>query len=375
MEPFIPKRILWPHGPLRVLFSVLAVLSAVCLYFVTPRFAESPSLYATVSLILFVAEVTAFEMGVRHLKVSAVKNAQLAAALREEGDVLAERAAQNVALRRWAVTNHQSRRQNEGIQQFELLAQLTPSEFEAIVGAGREKRFSRGETIFTEGDPADHVMMVLSGFVKVTQMGFDGNEVILSLNGAGEIVGSYPVCANSTRSSTARAVQPCVALVWDAATFEKLLARIPTFRRNSVRALEQRLFEMEQRFREVSMEAGRKLSMELARLADRVSRRSDNGLLEISVSRHELAKLTGTTLFTVSRLLERWRQQGIVRLETRLGQEIVMLEGRQKQGNAGLEKRQEPKIVTEHSESIVYQYISAFIDLASLPTDSDSRVQ
>jgi len=201
------------------------------------------------------------------------------------------------------------------VKQFALFAELTPAEFELIAGAAREKLFDRKETIFTEGDPVRQVTMVLSGFVKVTQMGFNGNEVILRLSGGGEIVGSYRFCTNCVHCSTAQAVQPCVALVWDAAVFEKMLARIPTFRRNTVDALEERLLEMEQRFREVSTEkVGSRLSSELVRISDRLRRGTDNHHLEITLSRAELAQLTGTTLFTVSRLLCQWQTQGIVRV-------------------------------------------------------------
>jgi CRP-like cAMP-binding protein len=200
-------------------------------------------------------------------------------------------------------------------KQFALFAELTPPEFELVIASAREKRFDRRETIFTEGDPVRQVTMVLSGFVKVTQMGLNGNEVILRLSGAGEIVGSYRVCTSCSHCATAQAVQPCVALVWDAVTFEKLLARIPAFRRNTVRALEERLLEMEQRFREVSTEkVGSRLSSELVRISDRLRRTPDNGHLEITLSRAELAQLTGTTLFTVSRLLCQWQTQGIVRV-------------------------------------------------------------
>ena len=200
-------------------------------------------------------------------------------------------------------------------KQFALFAEVAPAELELIIGAAREKRFDRRETIFSEGDPVRHVTMVVSGIVKVTQMGLNGNEVILRLNAAGEIVGSYRVCVNCSHCATAQAVQPCVALVWEAAAFEKLLARIPTFRRNTVRALEERLLEMEQRFREVSTEkVGSRLSSELVRLSDRLRRCTENGLLEITLSRAELAQLTGTTLFTVSRLLCQWQTQGIVRV-------------------------------------------------------------
>jgi CRP-like cAMP-binding protein len=197
---------------------------------------------------------------------------------------------------------------------FSLFADLTPAEFEVVISAAREKRFTRRETIFSEGDPVRQVTMLISGFVKVTQMGVNGNEVILRLNGAGEIVGSYRVCVNCNHCATAQAVQPCVALVWDAVTFEKLQVRFPVFRRNSVRALEERLQEMEQRFREVSTEkVGSRLSSELVRISDRL-RRGNEGVREITLSRAELAQLTGTTLFTVSRLLCQWQNQGIVKI-------------------------------------------------------------
>lgn len=46
-------------------------------------------------------------------------------------------------------------------------------------------------------------------------------------------------------------------------------------------------------------------------LLNQVGRRV-NGSVEIRLSREELAQLTGTTLFTVSRLLSNWNQRGIV---------------------------------------------------------------
>jgi CRP-like cAMP-binding protein len=199
-------------------------------------------------------------------------------------------------------------------KQFAIFADLTPPELEHVIGAAREMRFARRETIFTEGDPVRQVTLVVSGFVKVTQMGVNGKEVTLRLSGAGEIVGSYRVATNLTHCATAQAVQPCLALVWDASTFEKLQARIPVFRRNTVRALEERLLEMEQRFREVATEkVGSRLSSELIRISDRLRRSAEDRDLEITLSRAELAQLTGTTLFTVSRLLSQWQTRGIVR--------------------------------------------------------------
>ena len=40
--------------------------------------------------------------------------------------------------------------------------------------------------------------------------------------------------------------------------------------------------------------------------------REAGGAIEIGISREELAQMTGTTLFTVSRLLCQWEEKGIV---------------------------------------------------------------
>jgi CRP-like cAMP-binding protein len=48
------------------------------------------------------------------------------------------------------------------------------------------------------------------------------------------------------------------------------------------------------------------------RLLERIGRPVD-GTIEIALSREELAQMTGTTLFTVSRLLSAWEARGIVR--------------------------------------------------------------
>jgi CRP/FNR family transcriptional regulator, nitrogen oxide reductase regulator len=155
-------------------------------------------------------------------------------------------------------------------------------------------------------------MMLLSGCVKITLLGLSGREVILRLIGTGELVGDIQLSANGKHFSTAKAVQSSLALVWDVTAFENLLDRFPTFRHNMVRGLEDRLREMEQRFREVSTEnVEPRVSSELIRLSNRFGC-SENGHKEIHLSRGELAQLTGTTQSTISRLLSRWQRLGIV---------------------------------------------------------------
>jgi len=102
------------------------------------------------------------------------------------------------------------------------------------------------------------------------------------------------------------------ALIWEYARLQNLLEVYPQIRKNISQILSGRLFELEERFREVATEkVAKRVALTLMRLLKQVGKTSDGGV-EVSLSREELAQMTGTTLFTVSRLLSKWRDAGFV---------------------------------------------------------------
>lgn len=203
-------------------------------------------------------------------------------------------------------------RRAEWMQSLPIFFNFSPQECKEVVSAAHEKEIARRQTIFLEGAPCKQVILVLSGCVKTTQLGPTGCEVILRLSGPGELVGALESYLGSNNLVTAKTTQPTTALVWDTATFEHVSDRFPALRRNTSRMLGIRLQELEERFREISTQkVAPRLSQQLIRLSNQM-RQHTKGTLEISLSREELAQLTGTTLFTVSRLLSHWERQGIV---------------------------------------------------------------
>jgi CRP-like cAMP-binding protein len=138
-----------------------------------------------------------------------------------------------------------------------------------------------------------------------------GTGVILRL-GSPRICKQVGQSSQTNHSYTTYTVQPSVALVWEIDNFEAAVNRFPILRRNIASILERHLTELEIRYREVSTEkVPSRLSNLLVRLVTQVGKRIE-GCVEIALSRRELAQLTGTTLFTVSRLLCQWEAQGIV---------------------------------------------------------------
>jgi CRP/FNR family transcriptional regulator, nitrogen oxide reductase regulator len=200
----------------------------------------------------------------------------------------------------------------ESVQHFALFAGVCPADCFAIISLGGGKRLYRRQNLFSVGDPIDQVFLILSGSVKMTQTGFRGGEVILRVCGAGDLVGTFGLWPEGQHDSAAQTAQAGNALVWDSATFSKLLDHFARLRHNTFRVLEKRLQELEQRFRELSTDnVPSRLSSELIRLSERFgSDIKKNG--EIHLSQTDLAQLTGTTVSTVSRLLGRWEKLGIV---------------------------------------------------------------
>jgi CRP/FNR family transcriptional regulator, nitrogen oxide reductase regulator len=212
------------------------------------------------------------------------------------------------------------KRRLDSVQRLEVFSEIPGSDCAAIIADAHELQFQRHSAIFTEGSPATQVAILLSGCMKVTK-GAQGQEVIMRLNGPGDLLGKIGNQDRTTHSYTTHAVQPSVALVWEIENFEAAMDRCPLLRRNVASLLDRHLTELEIRYREVSTEkVSSRLSNLLVRLVSQVGRRIDS-YVEIALSRRELAQLTGTTLFTVSRLLCQWEGLGIVSAR----REVVMV--------------------------------------------------
>ena len=81
-----------------------------------------------------------------------------------------------------------------------------------------------------------------------------------------------------------------------------------------MRHMSERIQELQERLHEFATErVERRIASALLRLAQQSGQKTPDGvLITLSLSRQDLAEMTGTTLYTVSRTLSRWEQLGIV---------------------------------------------------------------
>lgn len=193
-----------------------------------------------------------------------------------------------------------------------LFTGMSKVECMEIASCARARTFARNEILFCEGQPVRSLILLETGSVKLTQLSPGGHEVLMWMSGSGEAVNvnADPISCNHTCS--ARAMEHCRALVWEYQKLQALLNQYPQLRRNITRILAGRLKELEERFREVATErVARRLALTLLRLMKQVGKPSVDGI-QVSLKREELAQMTGTTLYTISRVLSRWAERGFV---------------------------------------------------------------
>ena len=163
-----------------------------------------------------------------------------------------------------------------------------------------------------ENEPARVYFLIAEGRVKITQTSADGFQVILHVLGPGDLVGALPTLGEENYPASAEALSDLVTFSIDSPSFDELLLEQPPMALNLLRFAAGKLQATHARLREMATErVERRIAHTLGRLASQVGNRVEQGiLLDAPLSRQDIAEMSGTTLFTVSRTLKKWERQG-----------------------------------------------------------------
>jgi CRP-like cAMP-binding protein len=179
---------------------------------------------------------------------------------------------------------------------------------------GRLTRYQAGAVICTEGEPATHVFILMSGWVKVTAVTGEGQESVLALRGQGEIIGELGEMSGY-RTATIQAVDVVQSLLVPHQRFGSFLEAHPDADRAYRRLITQRWGEASSMLLRRSTTTGpQRLAGLLVDLVSRHGTQTPNGThIEMPLSQEELASLAGMSRSTLARALANWRSRGFVR--------------------------------------------------------------
>lgn len=167
---------------------------------------------------------------------------------------------------------------------------------------------------FMQGDPAKKVFTLVDGQVKLHQISPDGQQVILGYISTPTDFGLLAVLNQTSYPISAQAVGECIALAWDSQMINNMLRKSHQLTLNALDILAQHMRDYQQQIQDLATQrVERRIARALLRLAQQSGRKTDNGVeIKLPLSRQDLAEMTGTTLFTVSRTLKKWETGGLI---------------------------------------------------------------
>ena len=179
----------------------------------------------------------------------------------------------------------------------------------ALQQIGTKLRVTRGKTIFNEGDPAENAYKVVSGAVRLCKHMADGRRQIAQFAFPGDFVSFMEV---GEHNFTAEAVSDVVLMCYPQRQIDKLGAQKPSVRDRFLTLMCQRVYDMQNHL----MVLGRQTAKErvasfLLVLLDRIGFEEDD-LLDVPMSRQDIADNLGLTIETVCRTLSEFKRAGII---------------------------------------------------------------
>jgi CRP-like cAMP-binding protein/tetratricopeptide (TPR) repeat protein len=208
---------------------------------------------------------------------------------------------------------------------------LADPEREALAAAGVEEVYRAGSVLYRAGDDSSQVMIIDSGWVKVSvrDAGAAG-EKILAVRGQGDVVGERAALTTALRSATVTALDEVSAMVVPADRFAEFLRGHP----RAVEVLQRQVKERQEEdrarlFPGERASAERRLAWLLLDLAQRRGGYQHGAatVFTLPMSHQELADWAGTTADAVGRFLRSWRERGIIVRERSRRLTVVDLDG------------------------------------------------
>lgn len=179
----------------------------------------------------------------------------------------------------------------------------------AITACLRTQRFSRGQTVFHDGDRGDCLYLVQSGRLDVQVSTRAGQLVTLRVIHPGELFGEMAlVHPDNRRTGRVTALEASELSALYRRDFESLRRTIPSVDQFLVAALAERVIRTSELAVEMLLSPETRIWRRLAVLADAY------GTDPITMSQETLAQVAGTVRQTANRVLQAGVRDGIVAL-------------------------------------------------------------
>ncbi|MEV4125790.1 Crp/Fnr family transcriptional regulator [Nocardia sp. NPDC049707] len=180
-------------------------------------------------------------------------------------------------------------------------------------------RWPTGAVLLHEGDMSDHVLVIESGWVKVSSSAPSGKQVVLGIRGPGELLGELSAIDTGARSATITAISPVIATAVQGRVFRALLISDGALTFDLLRTVVTRLREADvHRLDYGAYTVTERLARLLLEYAQRYGRPdADRVVIALPLTQTELANAANASREAVAKAFKHLREIGAIRTARR----------------------------------------------------------
>lgn len=202
------------------------------------------------------------------------------------------------------------------LRRCSLFERLSPAEMGRLDARASLRTFARGELVFFPGEPAESLLVVARGRIKIKSVTPEGRESILAFIDEGGVFGELALIDPAPRVEFAEAVEPSKILAVPRTEIMWLMSRRPDIALGVTKLMGLRLQRVENRLRNILFRSNRQrvvsLLLELLTSHGRADR--DGWWINLRLSHQDLANLIGATRETVTATLGHLKREGLIEI-------------------------------------------------------------
>jgi len=204
-----------------------------------------------------------------------------------------------------------------------IFSELSEQDIGSLARLATRRRFPKDTVVFFENEEGDTFFMIVDGRIKVTILGDDGREIILSVLGPGDFFGEMALLDNEPRSATTIAVEETELLTLQRVDFQSVLTDNRSITSALIKVLTSRLRRANHQISTLALlDVYGRVARVILDMAREEGKRLKDGRIAFRRATHqEIANRIGTTRETVTRMLKDLERQGLIHVD---GKEIVL---------------------------------------------------
>jgi CRP/FNR family transcriptional regulator len=200
------------------------------------------------------------------------------------------------------------------VRNVSLFKDLSDAEFKELEPYLLTASFKKRETIFAEGEAPEWFYLVLTGKVKITKLSHDGKEIILEVISPADIFGGVAVIRGFPYPANAVAMEDTSVLKISRKNLMRIVDRFPNVMYLMAMQLGDRMKSSYDSLKNIALErVEARIAALLLKLAGKVGvRKKDGILIDMRLTKQDVADMVGTTVETSIRTFSKLKKQGLI---------------------------------------------------------------